>query len=52
LALSLLIQPTQNCFEQNPISVEVLEVVSTLAGLQIRQIAKQAIERRNLIATH
>ena len=52
LALGELIQSAQDRFEQNPVPAEVLDEISTLAGLKVRQVAKQTIERSNLIATH
>ena len=52
LALGELIQSAQDRFEQNPMPVVMIVLVSTLTGLKVRQVAKQTIERSNLIATH
>ena len=48
----MLIESSQDRFEQNAVSAEMIVVVMTLTGLQVRQVAEQAIERSNLIATH
>ena len=52
LALGELVQSAQDRFEQNTMPVVMLVLVSTRAGMKVRQVAKQTIERSNLIATH